>query len=299
MFGIGEAVERLRLEFPDVSISSLRFLEREGLLGPRRTAGGHRLFNEDDLDRVRLIKRHQAQHRSLAEIRELLARRDHIGSPDAIRDAFVAHIRAGRARDAEALIDEAGRVGLPYRTICFEILGPALEEIGDLWQRGEIDIAHEHLATAVTRDLLATLRAHQPTPTPTGNVAVAVCASGERHELGLRMVAGLLEQAGWTVHFLGADTPLESALRMAHDTHAHLIIVSVGELSHRGYLAALAQRLQDWPASHRPKLVVGGRAATEMSAGLTDQIDLVATSAERLLKWVSQTFGRVASPATA
>jgi len=56
---IGEVVRRLREEFPDVSISKIRYLEDEGLLQPRRTQGGYRLFSEDDFERLQTILRLQ------------------------------------------------------------------------------------------------------------------------------------------------------------------------------------------------------------------------------------------------
>ncbi len=56
---IGEVVRRLRDEFPDISISKIRYLEDEGLLTPRRTRGGYRLFSGDDLERLQTILRLQ------------------------------------------------------------------------------------------------------------------------------------------------------------------------------------------------------------------------------------------------
>jgi DNA-binding transcriptional MerR regulator len=56
---IGEVVRRLRDEFPDVSISKIRYLEDEGLLTPRRTRGGYRLFSQDDVVRLQTILRLQ------------------------------------------------------------------------------------------------------------------------------------------------------------------------------------------------------------------------------------------------
>jgi DNA-binding transcriptional MerR regulator len=56
---IGEVVRRLREEFPDISISKIRYLEDEGLLTPRRTQGGYRLFSEDDVERLVTILRLQ------------------------------------------------------------------------------------------------------------------------------------------------------------------------------------------------------------------------------------------------
>jgi DNA-binding transcriptional MerR regulator len=56
---IGEVVRRLTAEFPDISISKIRYLEDEGLLQPRRTQGGYRLFSQADLERLETILRLQ------------------------------------------------------------------------------------------------------------------------------------------------------------------------------------------------------------------------------------------------
>ncbi len=52
---IGEVLGRLRPEFPDVSISKIRYLESEGLVEPERTAAGYRKFSRDDVERLRYI----------------------------------------------------------------------------------------------------------------------------------------------------------------------------------------------------------------------------------------------------
>jgi DNA-binding transcriptional MerR regulator len=56
---IGTVCNRLHDEFPDVSISKIRYLEDQGLLNPRRTRGGYRLFSEDDVERLETILRLQ------------------------------------------------------------------------------------------------------------------------------------------------------------------------------------------------------------------------------------------------
>jgi DNA-binding transcriptional MerR regulator len=52
---IGEVLGRLRGEFPDVTISKIRFLEAEGLIEPQRTASGYRKFSRDDVGRLRYV----------------------------------------------------------------------------------------------------------------------------------------------------------------------------------------------------------------------------------------------------
>ena len=56
---IGEVVRRLSEEFPDISISKVRYLEDEGLVTPRRTQGGYRLFSEHDVERLQTVLRLQ------------------------------------------------------------------------------------------------------------------------------------------------------------------------------------------------------------------------------------------------
>lgn len=59
---IGDAVEQLQSEFPDVTVSKVRFLESEGLIHPPRTKSGYRQFGPPEIDRIRYILRQQRDH---------------------------------------------------------------------------------------------------------------------------------------------------------------------------------------------------------------------------------------------
>ena len=59
---IGEVLSLLREEFPDVTISKIRFLESQGLVDPERTPSGYRKFYDHDVDRLRWILRQQREH---------------------------------------------------------------------------------------------------------------------------------------------------------------------------------------------------------------------------------------------
>lgn len=71
-YTISQVVEALGTEFPDLTISSLRFLEKEGLVIPERTAGGHRRYTQADVERVRFIKEMQRRFFPLSLIRKML-----------------------------------------------------------------------------------------------------------------------------------------------------------------------------------------------------------------------------------
>jgi DNA-binding transcriptional MerR regulator len=72
-FTIGEVVDRLKPDFPDLTISKVRFLEDEGLIAPERTKGGYRTFRQADVARLEMVLRLQRDHfMPLAVIREKL-----------------------------------------------------------------------------------------------------------------------------------------------------------------------------------------------------------------------------------
>src|SRR5204863_878898 len=71
---IGEVLELLKDEFPDITISKIRFLESQGLLDPERTPSGYRKFYDPDVDRLRWILQQQREHfLPLRVIKERLA----------------------------------------------------------------------------------------------------------------------------------------------------------------------------------------------------------------------------------
>ncbi len=73
LWSIGEVVAFLQQRFPKVTVSKLRFWERQGLIHPRRTAGGHRLYCPADVQRLSVILQLRMQHRlPLPVVRKIL-----------------------------------------------------------------------------------------------------------------------------------------------------------------------------------------------------------------------------------
>jgi hypothetical protein len=80
---IGEVLVTLKPEFPDVTISKIRFLESEGLIEPERTASGYRKFYDRDVSRLRtILKLQRDEYLPLRVIRDRLAEdEDEVGAP--------------------------------------------------------------------------------------------------------------------------------------------------------------------------------------------------------------------------
>jgi DNA-binding transcriptional MerR regulator len=103
---IGAVCSRLRDEFPDISISKIRYLEDQGLLAPRRTQGGYRLYSEDDVERLETILRLQRdEFLPLRVIRQELA----AGSPKRRQRARAVGLQAPEDEvDLATLCERAG-----------------------------------------------------------------------------------------------------------------------------------------------------------------------------------------------
>jgi len=256
---IGAVVEQLQRDYPDVTHSSLRFLERERLITPTRTPGGHRLFTPDDLRRIRQIKDWQAQRLSLDEIRGRLEEQAAVSDPAALARQFLDLALAGETLAAQQTILTASDLGLPITTLFAEVLRPALWELGDRWQRHEVSVAQEKEVSEAARDLIAelTLRSAGSVDTGEGGV-VAACVAGERHELGLRMISGLLRARGVGVHFLGADVAQNFLLDAVTRRRPRAVLMSAtgDDLLPAIKSAAAALSALD----PRPRLLAGGQA---------------------------------------
>ncbi|MFJ5835125.1 MerR family transcriptional regulator [Streptomyces sp. NPDC093089] len=85
LVSIGTVLNQLRDEFPEVTISKIRFLEAEGLVEPRRTASGYRKFSPQDVERLAQILRMQRDHylplKVIREHLDALARGEEIKLP--------------------------------------------------------------------------------------------------------------------------------------------------------------------------------------------------------------------------
>ena len=122
---------------------------------------------------------------------------------------YLAALLSVDRHKASQLILDNFRNGLSIQDIYLQVLQPVQYEIGRLWHTGEISVAQEHFASSVTQLVMAQLYPFisvKGQEKAKGSI-VAVCVSGELHEIGIRMVADFFEMEGWSTHFLGANMP--------------------------------------------------------------------------------------------
>ena len=178
--------------------------------------------------------------------------------PDLVREAFVTAIARNDALSAERVVLAAVDDGLPVREAYLAVIQPALYEVGSRWERGELTVAQEHLATATVQSLIARLSGRLGTAGNARGRAIVACTPGELHAVGARFVADFLEGDGWEVLALGPSTPVAALVELVRSTAPHVVALSTTLGSNLDQAAAVLSELS--ALDPRPLLVAGGSA---------------------------------------
>jgi MerR family transcriptional regulator, light-induced transcriptional regulator len=127
---------------------------------------------------------------------------------------------------ASSIVKNTLESGCEIKDIYIHIFQATQYEIGRLWQTNRINVAQEHYCTAATQAIMSQLYPYVFKNKKNGHRLVAACVNGELHELGIRMVADILEMEGWDTYYLGANTPLKSLLESLSRYQAEVLCIS-------------------------------------------------------------------------
>jgi DNA-binding transcriptional MerR regulator/methylmalonyl-CoA mutase cobalamin-binding subunit len=277
---------RLVIQRTGLSADVLRAWERRyGVVAPDRSEGGQRLYSDEDVERLTLLRRATSSGRNISQISglsldalEALVTEDETlrasqqETPEGRRQAANPfHEAANRAverldvGELEALLRRAA-MQLGSAIAVDEVITPVLHDIGERWHRGELTPAHEHMATTAIRRVLAWMGSSALVPHYAPMVVVATPAN-QRHELGAKIVSTTAATEGWRVLFLGADLPAEAIAGAASQAGASVVALSMIFPHHDPGLVTEAARLRQLLPPH-VQLVVGGPAAVANEAAL-------------------------------
>jgi MerR family transcriptional regulator, light-induced transcriptional regulator len=254
---IGEVARRT-----GVAVPTLRAWERRyQLLEPARTGGGHRLYSELDVGRVRgMLRLLDEGWSASAAAREVLRApapvrqlRAVSGSGDAAGDLVNRLELAIEALDAAAadgvLDDVFARFESPRALD--QVILPVLRRVGEGWQDDPRLIAREHFATNVLRPRLQRLL-RAGSARSAARSCLAAAPEHEDHDLGLLASAVVAADAGWRIHFLGARMPTAAIERSVLDLDPDVVLI--GAMFRRHAESFLVDRA----AFHRAAIVLGG-----------------------------------------
>jgi methanogenic corrinoid protein MtbC1 len=165
---------------------------------------------------------------------------------------------AGDERGADDVFRRAVARGADAAELARDLVEQALDEVGRLWEKGEISVAEEHLATSlVLRAFLVNAACARP-PALGAPRLVLACLAGEFHELGAWLAAEIGRGEGWQVELLGANVPRDAALDYIAMRKPEAVGLSLSLAGHVGEAAAMIHRVR--AVAPRARILAGGVA---------------------------------------
>lgn len=206
---------------------------------------------------------HHAEVVSLAEERpEEATASDQAGRWSAVEERYLAALLAGDVASAIAL---ARTVAEPSDLEGFylSVIQPAMYAVGARWEAGDLSVAQEHLASAITSRVVVSLSAARTARKPSRGRAMVSAAPYEFHELGGWMISDLLEADGWEVIYVGANTPAEALVDLVRDRRPAFVALSVTMPFGLTMVRSIIAAVHAVPASPPVRCLVGGRVFNE------------------------------------
>ena len=192
-------------------------------------------------------------------------------------ESYLAALLEPDPARAREVVRAAVDAGLPVSAAYADVIAPSLEEIGRLWETGELSVAHEHLASEVSSSVVDELAQRIRRPAVSGRLAVVTCTPGERHCIGGQMLAGLLQGGDWEVFFLGGSLPMEELAALVDRERPEVVALST---TMDEYLPAARETVAAVRGCHAPPLVIaGGQAYASEAAAKRIGADLWAPDA--------------------
>jgi MerR family transcriptional regulator, light-induced transcriptional regulator len=262
---------------------------------PTRTEGGHRVYTDLDIARLKLLNQATGNGHSISQIAKLslddlktLVKKESDSVTQALEKAkplngsrlhiaedYIQKCYASvLAFDAHALEShfENAIVELGTEIFIEKLLNPLLTLIGDRWRTGELRPVHEHMASAIVRSLTYILRNNNPC-SPNAPKMIVTTPINQLHELGALLAGIIAELKGWKVTYLGANLPAEEIAAAVRFTDATAVTISISLKSDDLLIARELRRLRKL-IGNDVALIVGGRAAGHYEAVL-DQVGVL------------------------
>ena len=257
------------LQETGIAADTLRAWERRyGIPMPQRTAGGHRLYSQYDIETIKWLMTRQSEGLSISRAVDLWNEHNASGndplaglapstviSPsalpaisfssdtnlDSLRSQWIDACLNFSEANAEQILNQAFSM-FPVEAVCMEVLQKGLAEFGGLWYENRASVQQEHFASGLAMRRLDALLSGSPAPTRNQTVLVG-CPSNEWHTFTPLHLSLLLRRRGLNVIHLGANVPTEQFEETVTAVHANLVILVAQTLTTAAALQLTAQSL--------------------------------------------------------
>ena len=263
-----------------LAADTLRAWERRyGLPMPQRTAGGHRLYSQRDIETIKWLMKRQEEGLSISRAVDLWNEQLASGTDpladvaqtsivpasaapihyrpettiDSLREDWIRACMKFSETSAEQTLNQAFSM-FPVEAVCLEVLQKGMSEIGTRWYNNQVSVQQEHFASALAMRRLDALLGASPSPTRNQTVLVG-CPAEEWHTFTPLLLSLLLRRRGLHVIYLGANVPVEQFANTVQNVRADLVILVAQQLITAATLQDTAQVL----TGKKIRVAFGGR----------------------------------------
>ena len=289
-----------------IPVETLRTWERRyGFPIPERKPSGHRVYGQDDIQRLRKIAEAVARGHRASEVvpaseaaLTALLNISPISPPspgptDAtvlpavpqtpeVADLLDAITQFDAGRLTRLLLTDWMRLG-PLAFIHTR-MAPLIREVGDAWAEGRLEIRHEHFLSERVGDILRSMRLPFE-ERASGPLVIFASLPGETHGLGLQMAALVLAVSGCRIVYLGTEVPESQVAQLAKERQARAVAISVSAANATAAMNTQLRQLRRL-VPQRITILVGGDGAVPLHPKLTIMKSLV-----ELGEWGQQLVG--------
>lgn len=247
-----------------ITADTLRAWERRyGVPMPKRTAGGHRLYSQYDIETIKWLMSRQAEGLSISRAADMWNEQiasgleplagaassaltvAQVGAPNSSLEAMRGNWLSACLRYETSLAEQILNQAFAAHSVeiaCTEIILRGMFEIGRLWYQGKAAVQQEHFTSEMaTRKLEALISA---TPPPSRNETVLLaCPPNEIHAFPLLLLTLFLRRRGWNAIHLGANVPIDQIEETLTVTNSKLVILAAQTLVNAVHLRGMARAL--------------------------------------------------------
>lgn len=278
-----------------ISMATLRAWERRyDFPDSERTAGGHRLYSENDVLRLRWVKARIDEGMQTAQSINALRHQEATGhliltanqvfptqpvSPDqharyqsvgvsertqsleVFRQRLTDYLLQRNIDKADDVLIEALSATSPEDLI-LNVIAPTIAAMGTYWEEGTISVATEHLSTNYLRQKLLSWILSGPPPRNTRPIVLS-CAPDEWHEGSLLVLGALLRRRRWPIAYLGQAMPLLDLAAFVGQIQPNLLVLVAMTEKTAGSLSEWPSYITQAAKDKYPIVSYGGRVFVE------------------------------------
>ena len=224
------------------------------------TAGGHRRLELSAVLEFLRTSKHPLLHPDAIGLPSGTGRRTRSSAAavESLRDGLVA---GDEARCRQVILDLLLE-GQRLSRIFDEVIAPTFQQIGELWECGDVPVYRERRACRICVRVLHEVRGLIPPPATSGPIALGGTPEGDFYDIPTMLVELVLRQNGWQATSVGSSLPFDTLAAALRENEPKLFWMSVSHIANQEQFIAEYQRLYE-AAGAKTKIVVGGRALTD------------------------------------